>query len=409
MIKRYVIIGALVFSAFHLRAQEPDSAFKKTVLNKTEVDILYNHYIQDGHNSAITGGVGTEKLIVYGPSVAYKKIFKERKSIFVKAGADIISSASTDNIDFNVSSASSLDTRAYANINYSQQVKDKSLVYSGGSGISIESDYLSLPLRFGVSFTGKNQMRTYAFNLFAFFDDLRWGRLDPEYQKPVTLIYPEELRYKDWFDIHNRYSYNFKFAFTQILNKKNILGLFPEIVYQHGLLSTPFHRVYFDNGDLKVENLPMQRFKGSLGLKLNSFLGGRTILRNELDFYGDTYGIFGFSIANETAFKLNSTVSLAPFFRIYFQKASKHFAPYREHSIEQEFYTSDYDLSRFNTFKLGINFRYAPFKYAIKKLALNELQLRYSYMHRSNDLQAHIISLFIHTAFYKEPPPPINP
>ena len=409
MIKRYIIIGALLFSAYHLKAQEPDSVSKKTTLNKTEVDFVYNHYIQNGNNSAITGGIGTEKLTVFGPSIAYKKIFQGKKTIFIKGGADIISSASTDNIDFNVSSASSVDTRSYININYAQQVNDKNLVISGGSGFSIESDYFSLPLRFGVSFPGKNPMRSYSFNLFTFFDDLRWGRLDSDYRKPVRLIYPVELRYKNWFDIHNRYSYNFKFAFTQVINKKNILGVFPEIVYQHGLLSTPFHRVYFNDGDLKVENLPMQRLKGSLGIKLNSFLGGRTILKNELDFYGDTFGLIGFSIANETAIKLNTTISLAPFFRIYFQKASKYFAPYREHSIEQEFYTSDYDLSSFNTYKIGINFRYAPYKYSIEKLALNELQLRYSFMYRTNNLRAHIISLFINTSFYKEPPPPLIP
>ena len=221
---------------------------------------------------------------------------------------------------------------------------------------------------------------------------------------PAFLIYPEELRYKEWFDIHNRYSYNFKFGLTQVINKRNLLGVYPEIAFQNGLLSTPFHRVYFDNDDLKVENLPQKRLKGSLGLKLNSFLGGRTILKNELDFYVDDFGVIGFTIANETAFKLNSFVSIAPFFRIYFQKAAKYFAPYKEHSIDQNFYTSDYDLSKFNTYKAGINFRYAPFKYSGKKLVLNELQFRYSFMYRTNNMNAHIISLFINTSFDKENP-----
>jgi hypothetical protein len=207
------------------------------------------------------------------------------------------------------------------------------------------------------------------------------------------------LRYKKWFDIYNRHSYNLKFGFTQVINKRNILGVYPEFIYQKGLLSTPFHRVYFNNGDLKVENLPQQRRKGILGFKLNSFIGGRTILKNELDFYADDFGILGFAIANETAVKLNRIISIAPFFRVYFQKGTKYFAPYRVHSIEQDFYTSDYDLSSFNTYKAGINFRYAPFKYSGKKLAFNELQLRYSFMYRTNNLRAHIISFFINTSF----------
>ena len=397
MIKRYIIIGALLFAAYHLRAQEPDSIFKKTTLNKTEIDFIYNQYIQDGNNSAITGGIGTEKLSVYAPGLVYKSTFKERNTIVIKAGADVISSASTDNIDFDVSSASFIDTRTYANFNYGQQLKDN-ITISGGTGFSIESDYLSIPLNAGISFTGKNQMRSYSFIVQSFIDDLRWGRLDPDYRRPEKLIYPEELRYKNWFDIHNRYSYNFKFGFTQVINKRNLLGIYPELVYQKGLLSTPFHRVYFSNGDLKVENLPRQRWKGALGLKLNSFLGGRTILINELDFYTDDFGIQSFSVANETAIKLNSNISIAPFLRVYFQKASKYFAPYQEHSIEQIFYTSDFDLSSFNTYKAGINFRYAPFKYSEKKMTLNELQLRYSFLYRTNNLKAHILSLFINTS-----------
>ncbi len=399
MVKRYIIIGALIFAAFHLKSQESDSIFKKQTINKTEIDFLYSHYIQDGNNSAITGGIGTEKLIVYAPGIILKSTFKEKNSIIVKAGADVISSASTDKIDFNVSSASILDTRTHLDVGYSRGFKNERLIISGGSGFSIESDYTSIPLNLGLIYTGKNQMRTYSVDILAFIDDLRWGRLSPDYKRPVRLIYPEELRPREWFNIHNRYSYNFKFGFTQVINKRNLLGIYPAFIYQHGLLSTPFHRVYFNNGDLKVENLPHQRIKGILGFKLNSFVGGNTILKNELDFYADDFGILGLAIANETVFKLNSIVSIAPFIRLYFQKSSKYFAPYREHSIEQDFYTSDYDLSKFNTYKAGINLRYAPFKYLSKKFAFNELQLRYSLTYRTNNLTAHIISFFINTSF----------
>ena len=409
MVKRFIIIGSIIFAAFHLKAQEPDTTFKKNNFNKTEIDLIYKQYIQDGNNSAVTGGIGTEKLLVYAPAVVFKKTFNQKKTVVVKAGADVISSASTDNIDFNVSSASILDTRTHVNFNYAQQLKNKNITVSGGTGLSIESDYTSLPINFGLNIIGKNQMRTFSFNLFAFFDDLRWGRLDPDFKRPVTLIYPEELRYKEWFDIHNRYSYNFKFGFTQIINKKNLLGVYPEVIYQHGLLSTPFHRVFFNDGDLRVENLPRQRLKGSLGLKLNSFVAGRFILKNEIDLYADDFGVLGIALANETAIKLNSIYSIAPFIRIYFQQEADYFAPYQQHSIEQPFYTSDYDLSSFNTYKVGINLRYAPFKYVGKKMAFNEIHLRYAFMHRTNNLQAHIISLFISTSFEKKIQPTRNP
>ena len=118
-----------------------------------------------------------------------------------------------------------------------------------------------------------------------------------------------------------------------------------------------------------------------------------------MDLYADDFGILAFAIANETAIKLNSLISISPFIRIFFQNGSRYFAPYRQHSIEQEFYTSDYDLSSFNTYKAGINFRYAPFKYSGKKLGFNELQLRYSFLYRTNNLSAHVLSFFINTSF----------
>ena len=71
-------------------------------IKKTDIELLYNHYVQDGSNSAVTGGIGTEKLIVYAPAI--KVSHKSKQNIFsLNAGADIISSASTDNIDFIVS------------------------------------------------------------------------------------------------------------------------------------------------------------------------------------------------------------------------------------------------------------------------------------------------------------------
>lgn len=390
MKKKYIIFGMAAFSALSMKAQKTDTAFKKETVNKTEIEILYSHYIQDGNNSAVTGGTGTEKLTVYAPGFRLKKSGNNH-SFNIKGGVDVISSASTDNIDYVVSSASRTDFRGYANFEYTHEFKN-GMAISGGTGFSIESDYFSFPINAGLRGTNKNKMRTWSFDIQLVLDDLRYGIFSSSSSKPRSLIYPSELRYREWYDEYRRRSYNVKFGITQVINKRMIVGIYPEINYQHGLLATPFHRVYFNDNSLKPEQLPSDRFKGILGIKTNSFAGSKTILKNGLDLYIDNFGVFGIALENETAVKLNYLVTLSPSLRFYHQEASKYFAPFQQHIASEKFYTSDYDLSGFNSFKAGMGFRYAPYKKIGRRYAFNDVQLRYAYYQRSNRLKAHIIS-----------------
>ncbi len=61
--------------------------------------------------------------------------------------------------------------------------------------------------------------------------------------------------------------------------------------YQEGLLSTPYHRVYFTDGTLKVEKLPGTRAKLPIGLRASYFLGDRFIIRSFYRYYQDNWGM----------------------------------------------------------------------------------------------------------------------
>jgi hypothetical protein len=400
MKKKFLIIGSLAFFHFFAKAQPAkDSAQEK--ISKTEIELVYNHYMQDGQNSAVTGGIGTEKLTVYGPMLNIKNS-AGKHSLAFNAGTDIITSASTDKIDFVTSSASKRDARYYLNTTYEKTLVKQNLAVYGGLGFSIESDYFSIASKIGLSKEDKKHLRSYSAQFQVFNDDLRWGRINIDYFRPVTLIYPSELRFKEWYNTTKRNSYNLKLGFTQVLNKRNVLGLFPEMAYQQGLLATPFHRIYFTDSTESVEQLPDKRFKGALALRLNSFVGGNIILKNTINGYADNFGIAAFSIENETALKLKPYLTLLPNARFYMQKASPYFAGYREHKSDEEFYTSDFDLSAFQTYNIGIGLKYSPFKYLGKKLAFNTSVFRYNYMYRSNNLSAHIFSLVLQTEYYKK-------
>jgi hypothetical protein len=393
MKRNFLLSAYLAFCLLTAKAQKRDTAFKKEKINKIDIEVMYGHYLQDGNNSAVTGGIGTEKLTVYSPNAKIKKTWHNQRSLALNGGADIITSASTDNIDFVRSSASLIDARTYANLTYASPVKGKNLAWSMGTGFSVESDYSSLPVNMGLVWKDKHKLKTLSVDLQMFFDDLRWGRLNANYHRPVKLIYPQEVRDVDWFKVKTRQSYNLKLAFTQVINRRNIIGVFPTLSMQHGLLATPFHRVYFiDMADPKVENLPGRRLKASLGLKLNSFIGGRTILRNLVDAYTDDFGIKGLAFENETSVKLNAIWTLTPFARIYFQKGSRYFAAYKMHSQDEVYYTSDYDLSDFTTYKAGLGLRFAPFRQMGKNNVFNEWTLRYAYLYRTNGLSAHMIT-----------------
>ncbi|RDY61368.1 DUF3570 domain-containing protein [Flagellimonas nanhaiensis] len=388
MNKRTLLVGSLAFSLFFSKAQTKKSETFK--VNETEVELLYNHYVQNGDNSAVTGGEGTERLIVYGPTFNYKKKFGKNALDF-QIGVDIISSASTDNIDRIVSSASRLDARTYSNAHYTRYFEKSKMSISLGLGASVESDYFSFGKFLGFFKTSKNDMRTYTAQLQIFNDDLRWGRLDGGFlQSPQFLIYPVELRFQEWYDEYKRDSYNLNLGFTQVVNQRNTVGLFTVLSLQKGLLATPFHRIYFSDNSRAVEQFPDERYKAALSLKWNSFASGGVIFKNKLGGYLDNFGILGLTIDNETAIKLSPRWTLLPSFRFYTQQASKYFAPRGEHNPSERYYTSDYDFSSLSSYRFGMGWRHWPA--ARKNKGLHIFSVQYFYYSRSNGLKAHTLS-----------------
>lgn len=233
-------------------------------------------------------------------------------------------------------------------------------------------------------------------NIQYYYDDLRWGRIDDDYYRPVSLVYPAELRYKEWFDIYTRQSWNFNGAWFQIVNKRMNVSFMPGLAYQKGLLSTPFHRVYFEGSPFpKVENLPMERWKIPLGFQANIFATNNVILRGYYRFYWDNWGIRSHTLSLEIPVKITPVWTIAPHIRWYQQTASTFFQPYKEHNPGATYYTSDYDLSGFTSIKTGLTIRYAPQAEFIKHYFFNEASIRYAFYKRSDGLHAHMFTLLL--------------
>jgi len=390
--KKYLVFGVMAASSLYCMGQRSDSVYTKRKVSRTEIQFIYSQYIQNGNHSAVTGGTGTEKLIVYSPNLTFGKRVDSAAGYSVNIGVDFITSASTDNIDHIVSSASRTDFHAYVNGAYSKRKKGTGLIWSITGAGSVESDYLSLAPGFSLRHSNKDNSREISAQLEVFFDDLRWGRFSDEHE--LKLIYPSELRYQEWFTEHNRQSFNLNLSWQRTINKRMLLAIFPGIIYQRGLLSTPFHRVYFTDGSVRVENLPMKRWKFPLGVQLNSFLVNKTFLRSYYRFYLDDFGVLANTIQLDLPVKISPAFTLSPSFRFNEQRGSKYFKPYKENQLQDNFYTSDYDLSTFQSYEPGLEMRFTGLQKNAKS-SFNNWGLRYSLYMRSDGLTAHTLTMLV--------------
>jgi len=166
-----------------------------------------------------------------------------------------------------------------------------------------------------------------------------------------------------------------------------------EVVYQQGYLGLPFHRVYFSDNTVHVENLPSTRLKVPLGVRANYFIGDRFILRTWYRNYHDDWGISSNAVQVETVVKITPFFSVTPFYRFYQQSAADYFAPYQSHTAADAFYTSNYDLSKFNSNFFGAGVRIAPPGGIFKIEHLNSLEMRYGHYSKTTGMNSDIISL----------------
>ncbi|MEZ4875493.1 MAG: DUF3570 domain-containing protein [Flavobacteriaceae bacterium] len=98
MMKRTIILVLLSYCGRGI-AQDSTSTYKKRVLESTEVDFLTSYYTQDGDNAAVTGGIGTEKLTDFTPTIVIAMPLNTDDVLTVDAGISAYTSASSSNLN----------------------------------------------------------------------------------------------------------------------------------------------------------------------------------------------------------------------------------------------------------------------------------------------------------------------
>lgn len=436
--------------------------YKEMPLKLEEVNFVSGYYNQNGDHSAVTGGIGTEKLTNFSNIIELNLSKKNRYSqhnFGLQVGIDYYTSASSDMIDGwrggtlptggwvekndivnsqqlsyqksgSVSRASTAtptvqtgastaiysrasrsDNHIYPSLSYSYKNDLRRFQIGANLAYSHEFDYES---RGGtISFTkfSKDNNREFGVKVSAYLDE--WRVIIPkelrdnvDYSALVGYSYKGVVGYKGIVPygsgsehdptpiVHEpRNSYNASFVLSQVVNMRLQLAILLDLAYQKGLLATRYQRVWFTDNSLRYENLPNERFKIPLGIRASYFLGDRVILKGFYRYYWDNWNIRSNTAEIEMPVKVTPFISISPFGRYYQQSAAEYFAPYKMHSVDELYYTSDYDLSKFNSQYFGINLRFNSADGILGIKVFNSLEIRYGHYHRSDGLNSNIVAI----------------
>ena len=339
-----------------------------------DVDFLFNYYSQDGDNSPVTGGIGTEDMDVVSPVVAVTWKVGEDWTLRSDLGVDSISSASVDAIDAQVSSASEQDNRSFLTVTATKDLAGQTLSVMGG--LSNEYDYQSLMAGLGWSKNFKQRNVTVSAQVRHFADTL------------------------DLYDIEgvnqgedDRTTTDLTLGLTQVLGPRTVLS--GELYWstQSGYLGTPFHEVLLQDGTRITERLPEDRTRTALGFWLNHAFSKGFVGRFYYRFYDDDWGIQAHTVELEPQFKVGDRSWIFPILRWHSQTGSDYFGLPGTFSGDEPFLTADRDLSEFTSEKYGVGYRttFAPGRTGWTR-RMRSLETRATFYTREDGLESISIS-----------------
>lgn len=454
--KKIVIIAVLLIFGKITAQQDSTKVYKKRVLETTEVDFLTSYYVQDGNNASVTGGIGNEHLTDFTPTIIVSIPLNADDVITVDAGISTYTSASSSNADpfdgaatangptgspwVASSGASKQDTWGSASVNYSHSSDSRNIIWNAEASFATEYDYSSIGFGGGLTqlFNEKNTtvglsakvyldawIPVYPYELKEYADTN--GNLNEGFFQGVTILDQNGNASGDWrpangFELiqdKSRNSYSASFSFSQILSKNAQISLFVDVVKQQGWLANPLQRVYFGdvpnyyignsagipnytsptNKDVfqladDIERLPDSRLKIPIGLRFNYFINETFALRTYYRYYFDDWGVSAHTASIEVPIKVFDKFTLYPSYRYYNQTEADYFSTYEENISTSTYYTSDYDLSKFNANQYGFGISYTDIfaKVHISKFGLKNIDLKYANYKRNTGLSASIVS-----------------
>ncbi len=351
----------------HAPVTADTGSYRPRKLKVDEIDFVSSYYHQNGDHSAVTGGIGTERVTDIANGLTLNMVWYNKSlnknTLAAGLGFDYHTAASQAYVSI-TGASSPTGTRIYPSLDWTVENAKKGNSFGAGAYFSTEYNYNSLGADLHFSQKTADRNGEFSAKLQGYFDR-------------VTLIYPSEFitstataaaasgpnNYGDHQDNYGsspRTTLSASFSYSQIINSRLQIMFLGDVVTQHGYLSLPFHRVYFNNGKDTIERLPSSRFKLPLGFRLNYFLGDNIIIRSYYRYYADNWGVRSNTANIEIPYKVTPFFSISPFYRYYNQSAARYFAPYEAHSPTDQYFTSNYEYAKFQASFFGVGFRFAP-------------------------------------------------
>ncbi len=411
------LIGLYVglFAGF-AQSKSDSSKYNNTDLTFEEANIVSSYYTQNGNNSAVTGGIGTEKLTDFSNTFdlkfyRYDSRFRKHNWNF-ELGIDHFTSASADMVDLKAnSSASHADTRIYPSVNWTVENEQKGTTVGAGASYSHEFDYTSFSGNLNFALKTKNRSGEFSAKLQTFLDKV--NQVIPTELLPVVVVNYTSVvssasrgsggggSFTSFFSGGSSSKYpsvprnttDLALSYSQIVNKRLQIMVMGDLVAQSGYLSLPFHRVYFKDSTVHQEVLPDSRLKIPIALRANYFVGDKIILRGYYRFYTDDWGLTAHTASLETPVKITSFFSISPFFRYYVQSAIQYFGAYRTHTAAEKYYTSNFDYSAFTSKFFGAGIRLTPPNGILGNQKFEMIEIRYGHYSKNIGMQSDVISV----------------
>lgn len=418
------------------------TSYKKKVLDNVEVSFLYSNYLQNGVHGAVTGGAGDEHLTDNTPAIMISIPLNDDAVLNIDFGVDLTTSASTDQINpFAVANvggddegddksgttsskssgiiATSASTggggddgppahkRSHGVVTYTNTSDNRTFTWGFNGAFSTETGYRSKGFGALLRKSFNDENTEVNFNAKAYFDN-------------IDLIYPGEFRASEGLfpaigfkllDVSHRNSFSSELSFSQVLNKRMQIAINADVIYQEGLLSTNYQRIYFKDKPIitykntqlahDIERLPGTRLKYPISVRFNYYVSDVVILRTFYRHYSDDWGVSANTFDIQVPLKLSPSFTMYPMYRYHSQQQARYFAPKSQHLSTEIFYTSDYDLSTFNSSQYGMGFTMAPSlgifnldtTHDSLSFRFESFDLRYNYYSRTDGLDANILSL----------------
>ncbi|MDB5111716.1 MAG: hypothetical protein JWR67_2830, partial [Mucilaginibacter sp.] len=280
-VKQDTVVKKPYFSLYEPINLDTDN-YRPRRLRVDEINLVSSFYNQNGDHSAVTGGIGTEKVIDFSNGINLNLVWLNnalnKNTLSVGLGVDYHTSASAAYVSTTGASKTG-GSRIYPSLDWTVENAKKGNSFGIGTYYSGEYNYKSLGADLHFSQKTKDKNGEFGAKLQGYFDH-------------VTLIYPSEFIPQSTVSTGPTYittasgssalssggtpsiptsprtTLTASFSYSQMINSRLQVMLLGDVVTQHGYLSLPFHRVYFSNGKDTIERLPSSRFKLPLGVRL---------------------------------------------------------------------------------------------------------------------------------------------